>query len=85
MLSRTPGTWLHAEMNRWHFPASWPDLAGLFLANARANEGKSERDELVQPLKFPWDEPDIVERVSDEERAALTASLTARSAMRNLE
>lgn len=85
MLRDTPGSWLHAAMNRWAWPASWPEVAAIAAASSTVNVNRDAKKQ-PQPIEFPWPwdgVEDEAEQITDEERDALKATLKQFSAFRD--
>lgn len=81
-LRDTPGTYLHADLVGWAWPASWVDLATLAAATSTVNVNRDTKKQR-EPIEFVWPwtgVEDAVEEVTDEERAALKATLREHSA-----
>lgn len=84
-LAITPGTYLHADLAGWAWPATWVDIATLAAATSTVNSNRDEKKHR-DPVEFPWPwegTEDDAEQVSDEERAALKATLSQHSAFRD--
>lgn len=84
-LRDTPGSWFHASLSRWAWPATWMDLATLAASTSTVNVNRDTKKQ-PEPLEFEWPwtaAQDEAEQVTDEERAALKATLKQYSAFRD--
>lgn len=78
-LRREFGSHLNADLNDWDFALPYGELAAVVHAEAFVNVNRAEGSKPVAWPR-PWHEGDGRPEVTDEELAALTAQLEARSA-----
>lgn len=81
-LRDTPGTYLHADLVGWSWPASLVDLATISAAQTTVNANRDTKKH-PEPIQFVWPwtgAEEAAEEVTDEERQALKATLNQHSA-----
>lgn len=84
-LRDTPGSWFHAALVNWAWPATWAEIATIAAATSTVNVNRDTKKQR-EPIEFsfPWTGvEDEAEQVTDEEREALKATLRQYSAFRD--